>query len=178
MYYPYLIAFFLFFSFIISFYITLSNYNPIFIKFISILLLISIFYLIFFFPKNLFLPFLSHSIFPPSLIPNQLYPPNSNVKINLDLFYPDGSKIIYWASVHDYHDHNKIFDNPSNAYNDYRNSGIAIVNNNKAVIHINCPNQYKIPPFNNTLKKHIHYRIATPNNPFLSDVKTIYINCN
>jgi hypothetical protein len=30
---------------------------------------------------------------------------------------------------------------------------------------------------NKTLDKHIHYRIATPNNPILSDVKTIFINC-
>jgi hypothetical protein len=178
MYYPYFISLFLFISLIISIYSLLSDYNPLPIKFLSFFLFISILILSFFYPKNIFLPFLSQSVFPPSLIPNELYPPNSNLKINIDFFYPNGTKIIYWASIHDYHDNNKVFDNPNDAYKDFKNSGIAIVNNNKAILHINCPNQYKIPPFNNTLKKHIHYRIATPNNPILSDVKTIYINCN
>ena len=177
MLYFFLISFILFVSIINALFIILNDDFSIYLKFISFLFIFIISYLSIFNFKELFLPFLGVSAYPPSLIPNELYPPNSNFKIELNLNYPNGTKIIYWASNPINNDKNKIYDNPYDAYANFKNSGVAIINNNKAIIHINCPNQYKVPPFNKTLDKHIHYRIATPNNPILSDVKTIYINC-
>jgi|LauGreDrversion4_2_1035121.scaffolds.fasta_scaffold35640_2 hypothetical protein len=179
MYHSIIIFIILLFFFSNIIYIYFIDTTPLFYKFISSLALLFILINLIFSPllKNLFLPFLNVSAYPPSLIPNELYPPNSNFKFELDLNYPNGTKIIYWASNPILDDKNKIFNNPYDAYNDFKNSGVAIVNNHKAILHLNCPNQYKVPPFHNTLDKHIHYRISTPNNPILSDVKTIYINC-
>ena len=103
-----------------------------------------------------------------------MHPANINYSTERYFDYPDGTKIIYWASIGLRDD--SVYDNPNDAYGNYKNSGVAIVNNNKAMIHINCPNKYKIPS-GNTLEKHIHYRVAFPNNPILSDVKTLFINC-
>lgn len=161
------------FSLFNAIHIILNNYSNWFFKSISIILILLIIFMSNF--KDTFLPFLGNTVYPLALIPNEMYPPKSNFTIELDLNYPDGSKVIYWsANSHDNKDN--IFDNPKNAYGDYKNSGVAIINNNKAILHIHCPNKYKVP-FAGILEKHIHYRIALIDNPILTDVKTIYIKC-
>jgi hypothetical protein len=180
---PFFILTLLLLSFIHSIYIIYLNNSNIFFKFTSIILL---FYIFVFFVfqsgfKTLFLPFLNISAFPPSLIPSAIHPPNTNFSIELDFNYPNGTKIIYWAS-NKYHGNNQnneyIYPNPYDAYGDYKNSGVAIVNNKKAILSIHCPDKYNVNMgYTKTLDKHIHYRIAFPNNPILSDVKTIFINC-
>lgn len=174
----------LFISLLHSFYLLyLSSANP-FFKFTSIILIFYIFIYFVFYSgfKNLFLPFLNIAAYPPSLIPTTIRPPNANFSIEIDLDYPNGSKVIYWAS--NKHNENQpdntfVYPNPVDAYGHYQNSGIAIVNNKKTTLSIHCPDKYNVNMGygNKTLDKHIHYRIATPNNPILSDVKTIYINC-
>jgi hypothetical protein len=171
----------LLFSIIHSSYIIYLSKSNIFFKFTSILLIFYIFIYFIFYSgfKLLFLPFLNISAYPPSLIPSAIHPPNTNFSIELDFNYPNGTKIIYWAS--NKHENNKdfVYPNPYDAYGDYKNSGVAVVNNKKAIISIHCPDKYNVNMGygNKTLDKHIHYRIATPNNPILSDVKTIFINC-
>lgn len=161
-------------SFINAFYIIANeNFDNLFIKFLSIILIFLIIYISTF--KQTFLNFLGECAFPISLIPNVYFPSNTNYSIELELNAPNGTKIIYWASNNDI-DKNKIFDNPFDAYGNYENSGVAVVNNNKVVINIRCPNKYKIPN-GLILNQHIHYRIAYLNNPILSDVKTLKINC-
>lgn len=160
-------------SFINAFYIVINEYCNLFFKFLSIFLIFLIIYKSTF--KETFLHFLGESVYPISLIPNAIYPSNTNFSIQLDLIAPDGSKIIYWAS-HDNKDKHFIFNNPNDAYGNYDNSGIAIVNKNKVTINIKCPNKYKVPS-GSILDQHIHYRIAFPNNPILSDVKTLKIKC-
>lgn len=124
--------------------------------------------------KETFLPFLGDSVFPISLIPNAMTPSQSNFSIDVDLPYPDGSKIIYWSA--NPNPQHKTYENPRDAYGDYKNSGIAIINNHKAILHLHCPDKYKIPT-GIVLDKHIHYRIIIPNNPIISGVKTIFIKC-
>ena len=155
-----------------AFYIIASNHSNLFFKLISILLIFIFIYMANF--KETFLPFLGSTAYPLGLIPSEMYPPKSNFTIELDFKYPNGSKVIYWSANPTEKD--KIYDNPYDAYGDYKNSGIAIINNNKAVLHLHCPNKYKVP-MGKVLDKHIHYRIALPNNPILTDVKTTYINC-
>ncbi len=153
--------------------IGIENGNPI-MKLLSIILIFVLIYLANF--KGTFLPFLADSAFPVGLIPNEMYPPKSNFEIELDFDYPDGSKVIYWSAYPKTDDKNFIHENPTDAYGDYKNSGVAIINNGKAVLHIYCPNKYKVPT-GMVIDKHIHYRIAFNNNPILSDVKTIFIKC-
>jgi hypothetical protein len=160
-------------SFINAIYIIGNEQCNLFIKFLSLILVFLIIYKSTF--KETFLIFLGESAYPISLIPNAIYPPNTNFSIELDLNVPNGTKIIYWASDNK-KDKNFIFNNPNDAYGNYENSGVAIVNNKKVVINIKCPNKYKIPS-GTILDQHIHYRIAYPNNPILSDVKTLKINC-
>lgn len=167
-----LMASMLLLSVINAIYIIFNNKASIVFKFFSIILIILIIYISTF--KEVFLPFLGSAVYPISLIPSEMYPGNTNFSIEHDFNYPDGTKIIYWAAIG--LDDNHVFNNPNDAYGNYKNSGISVVNNFKAVIHLHCPDKYKIP--NGTvLDKHLHYRVALPNNPILSDVKTIYINC-
>lgn len=159
---------------VLCMYNLFSSKTYLFFKFISLLLIFMIAYL--FTRKELFLPFLATAAYPPSLIPGAMHPPNTNFSIELDLNYPDGTKVIYWASDNKATGSNEIYNNPQDAYGSYKNSGVAVINNNKTIIHLNCPDRYKIPT-GTTLKKHVHYRLAFPNNPILSSVQTIYINC-
>jgi len=152
-----------------------SENANVFIKFMSVLV---IFFIIFIasFIKNTFLPFLGNCVFPVGLLPNEMYPPKSNFEIELDFHYPDGTKVIYWSAYPKKNDKDFIYETPNDAYGDYKNSGIAIINNKKATLHIYCPNKYTLPNGFIT-DKHIHYRLAFKNNPILSEVKTVYINC-
>ena len=173
----YLHSIFIILIFIISsinaLYIIGEEESNLFLKFLSLILIFLIIYISSF--KETFLNFLGNCAYPISLIPNAMYPSNTNFSMELDLIAPNGTKVIYWASNND-KDKNHIFSNPIDAYGKYENSGVAIVNNNKVVINIRCPNRYKIPS-GTILNQHIHYRIAYPNNPILSDVKTLKINC-
>jgi len=154
-------------------YIISNDNSSIFFKFLSIILVFFIIYKSTF--KQTFLEFLGTTVYPISLIPSTFTPPKSNYSIELDFDVPNGSKIIYWAS-NDAKDKKMIFNNPFEAYGAYENSGVAIVNDKKTVLQLHCPNKYKIPT-GKTLNQHIHYRIAYPNNPILSDIKTIFISC-
>jgi hypothetical protein len=154
-------------------YIVGNDECNLFMKFISIILIFLIIYKSTF--KETFLIFLGECAFPISLIPNYMNPPNTNFSIDFDLNAPNGSKVIYWASI-DNKDKNFVFNNPKDAYGNYENSGVAIVNNKKVSINIKCPNKYKVPS-GSVIDQHIHYRIVYPNNPILSDVKTLKIKC-
>ena len=160
-------------SFINAIYIIGNEECNLFLKFLSIILVFLIIYKSTF--KETFLIFLGECAYPISLIPNAIYPSNTNFSIELDLNVPNGSKVIYWASG-DNKDKKFIFNNPNDAYGNYENSGVAIVNNKKVALNIKCPNKYKVPS-GTILDQHIHYRIAYPNNPILSDVKTLKIKC-
>ena len=161
-----------------AFYVIYSEDTSTFFKFLSIILIFSLIYISNF--KETFLPFLGNAVYPISLIPSSIYPQNSNFSLEVNLNYPNGTKVIYWAANgYDNKRDNKndnVINNPKDAYGNYLNSGVSIINNKKTVLHLNCPDKYKIPS-GITLKKHIHYRIAIPNNPILSDVKTMYIKC-
>jgi len=169
----YFMIFLLLLSFINAIYIIADDNSSLFFKFLSIILVFIIIYISTF--KETFLTFLGNCAYPPSLIPNAIYPPNTNFSIEIDINAPNGTKIIYWASNPN-KNKNLIFDNPIDAYGNFENSGVAIVNNNKVSLNIFCPNKYKVPS-GKILNQHIHYRIAYINNPILSDVKTLYINC-
>lgn len=160
-------------TFILSAYVLYMNSN-IFIKFLAVIVIFISIYGIF--AEKLLLPFLNVAAYPPSLIPYEMHPPNTNYSIDVNFNAPDGTKIIYWAADENKNNRNYIYNNPKDAYGNYNNSGVAIVNNGMAKIRFKCPNRYKVPS-GMTLNKHIHYRIAYPNNPILSSVMTTYISC-
>jgi hypothetical protein len=91
-------------------YIIGNDECNLFLKFLSIILIFLIIYKSTF--KETFLIFLGECAYPISLIPNAIYPSNTNFSIELDLISPDGSKVIYWAST-DNKDKKFVFNNPN-----------------------------------------------------------------
>ena len=79
-----------------------------------------------------------------------------NTVITLDISANNISKIIYWVT----------FDttNQDKSIGSFENSGIADVNNNKAIININCSSKY-----DDGVSRFVHYR-TVDNNNVLSDV--------
>ena len=57
-----------------------------------------------------------------------------NYSIDVNFNAPDGTKIIYWAADENKNNRNYIYNNPKDAYGNYNNSGVAIVNNGMAKI--------------------------------------------
>jgi len=66
-----------------------------------------------------------------------------------------GTKIVYWAAT----PNDNVQENPTKAYSDFNNSGIADIENGVAVIAVKCPAEY-IVPIAGRLPRHIHFRIV------------------
>jgi len=66
-----------------------------------------------------------------------------------------GTKIVYWAAT----PNDNVRENPTKAYSDFNNSGIADIENGVAVIAVKCPAEY-IVPIAGRLPRHIHFRIV------------------
>jgi len=66
-----------------------------------------------------------------------------------------GTKIVYWAAA----PNDNVQENPTKAYADFNNSGIADIKNGVAEIAVKCPAEY-IVPIAGRLPKHIHFRIV------------------
>jgi hypothetical protein len=121
--------------------------------------------------RDTFLPFIGETVFPYTLIKDATIT-RGNVTKTIAVNEPNGTKVAYWAAMPD----NKVDSNPQIAYDNYANVGIAIVNEGQAALNVNCPAQYKVPPFNKTLERHIHYRIIYKNG-MVSEVHTVKVKC-
>ena len=163
---------------------TLSNYNNKYdvfyyiknLEFKKIILTLLSFYAIFLlFNKNTYLPFLGNTVLPSKLIcnnnNNDLIKNNNNL-IHLKIYTDkDTEKIVWWAADND--NINKVINNPNDAYKNYNNSGISLVNNGLAEVVLLCPKSYMAG--GRELPKHLHYRESKKD--MLGDVKTIKIKC-
>lgn len=118
--------------------------------------------------RNFYLPFLGESVVPHSLLVSSTN--TGSKKYILQVDEKDAVKVIYWAANKgEEKDQNQ---GPEKAYNGFKNSGITNIVNNSAILHFDCPQQYRVGLFNKKLPKHLHYRIVY-NNGFISDIKTI-----
>jgi len=112
------------------------------------------------------LPFLGESILPSSLVPLH-QPSNTDTIINIKT--TPNTKIAYWASD------NKDVTNVNEAYNDYKNSGVVLSDNNgDAKLSIVKGNDY-IVPSNKLIKKHIHYRTLGNEYQMMGKIETIFL---
>jgi hypothetical protein len=98
---------------------------------------------------------------PPTIFKSQA-PFFSNSKLTVDA--SGGYMVIYWAA----NPVNKHFDNINSwqeAYDGYKNTGVADVVNNKAELVFSIPVRYKVNMGFQTklLDRHIHYRILYSN---------------
>ena len=80
-----------------------------------------------------------------------------NTVIPLDISDNNVSKIIYWVTFNNSESNKSIVGS-------FENSGIVDVNNNKAIININCSNKY-----DDGVSRFVHYR-TIDNKNMLSDV--------
>ena len=165
-----LLVFAIYVSLLFLFYRNCENTAEcMFHRLLGILILIIVIYLAA--HRDTFLPFIGETVFPYTLIKDVTLGRGSVSKtINVDA--PNGTKVAYWAAMPD----NKVDSNPQLAYDSYANSGVASVNNGQAVLSVNCPAQYKIPPFNETLERHIHYRIIHKDG-LISEIHTVKVKC-
>jgi hypothetical protein len=163
------------FTFINSIDIIVNQDNDILMKLFAFIIIIFTIFIAQ--NRNIYLPFLGKTVIPPHLIGNEIYPVGANEELNLEVKYPDNTKIIYWGAKST--NKNVIKVSPEEAYGDYTNSGIAIVKNNLVKLMYFCPDKYAVKPFgiNTKLNRHIHYRALVPNSSMLGEVKTAYINC-
>jgi uncharacterized membrane protein YuzA (DUF378 family) len=117
-------------------------------------------YLIIFQQRKMFLPFLNETIMPPTIFKSQA-PFFSNSKLTIDA--PGGYMVVYWGA----NPAKKYYDNINSwreAYDGFKNTGVADVVNDKAELVFSIPVRYSVNMGFKTklLDRHIHYRIVYP----------------
>jgi len=165
----------LLFSIIGGIYILTHNDSTTFGRIIVIAVVLSALYLAH--DRDTYLPFLGKTVLPLNIIAGEKIPNGANIDYLLNLKgYPNGTRVFYWGAKST-NSKDPISD-PIKAYDDYSNSGVAIVNNEKANLKFYCPDKYSVGNvFKQVLNRHLHYRTECPNSGLLSSVKTIYVDC-
>lgn len=122
--------------------------------------------------RTTYLPFLGSTVLPTSLLKDVSVSDvrAGDIVVKVPINAPDNTRVVYWAS----NSADVVFDTPSDAYDGFKNSGVALVNRGIATFYIQCPSSYKVPYA--TLSPHVHYRVSLPNG-LLSIVKTVYVDC-
>lgn len=165
----------LLFTIIFGLFIILSPKNNIILKLIVIIVVV--FAIMLAINRDTYLPFLGKTILPLNVIVPEKVPQGANVDYVILLNgVKDGTKVIYWGANTL---NNSIKTNPIEAYNNYVNTGVAIVSNGKAKITFFCPDKYKSTNSNfkiNT-RRHVHYRLQCPETGILSSVLTLFADC-
>lgn len=118
-----------------------------------------------------YLPFLGRTVLPVSLLKDVSDVKAGDITVKVPVNAPDNTHVVYWAAK----SNDSIVKTPSEAYAEFKNSGVALVKDKFATFHIECPASYKVPY--TTLSPHVHYRIAQPNG-LLGIVKTLHIDCD
>ena len=125
---------------------------------------VSVLYILF--DRNTYLPFLGKTVFPCDILTPRT-PEGANYSINVKA--KSNKKIIYWAAEPSDKDNRK----PKDAYNGYKNSGVAFANDKGIVtFHLKKPSGYKVPI--GKLLPHVHYRICRKDG-MLGKVKTVFL---
>ena len=121
----------------------------------------------FLFKRDNMLPFLGRTVYPCKSL-DVKYPLNYDKVISINV--KPNINVIYWGS--------ETGDGEivswKKAYNEYRNSGVALSDNKGTVeLKFRTPQAYTVP-YKGLLKPHIHYRTCDENG-MLSRIETIYV---
>jgi uncharacterized membrane protein YuzA (DUF378 family) len=120
------------------------------------------------FNRDTYLPFLGESVFPCSVLPDQV-PAGATreVKVRAE----PGAKVVYWASEPS--DGGDV-PNYQGAYREYQNAGVATADNSGvAVLKVREPQAYTVP-INGRIESHIHFRVCGPTG-FVGRIKTVFL---
>lgn len=118
-----------------------------------------------------YLPFLGRTVLPVSLLKDVSDVKAGDVTVKVPINAPDNTRVVYWAAE----SNDTVMKSPSEAYAEFKNSGVALVKDKFATFYIECPASYKVPY--TTLSSHVHYRVSEPKG-VLGIVKTLYVDCN
>jgi uncharacterized membrane protein YuzA (DUF378 family) len=121
------------------------------------------------FNRDTYLPFLGESVFPCSVLGDQV-PPGATRSVQVKA--EPGSKVVYWATepgedtgnVPDWHA----------AYRKYANAGVTTTDaSGVAILKVREPQAYTVP-FKGRLEPHIHFRVCGPTG-FVGRIKTVFL---
>jgi uncharacterized membrane protein YuzA (DUF378 family) len=120
------------------------------------------------FNRDTYLPFLGESVFPCSVLPDQV-PAGATreVKVRAE----PGAKVVYWASEPS--DGGDV-PNYQGAYREYQNAGVATADNSgMAVLKVREPQAYTVP-IRGRIESHVHFRVCGPHG-FVGRIKTVFL---
>ena len=126
------------------------------------------------FSRTYYLPFLGKTVMPPSALPEYTTKSQTAKTFELDGL-EDAKLVVYWAAKPKSSD---VMTSYQEAYDDYSNYGVSKVENGKATIKVECPQQYFVNKFGikkSVLPKHVHYRTIHSNGIF-SEIKTMNVD--
>jgi uncharacterized membrane protein YuzA (DUF378 family) len=118
------------------------------------------------FNRDTYLPFLGESVFPCSVLGNQV-PPGATRSIEVRV-QPD-SKVVYWAS-----EPGSGQGSWDQAYLTYQNAGVTTSDSSGiAILKVREPQGYSVP-IRGPIETHIHFRVCGQTG-FVGRIKTVYL---
>ena len=122
------------------------------------------------FNRDTYLPFLGESVFPCSVLTDQV-PAGATRSVQVQV--TPGAKVIYWAS--EPADSDGSVPNFEGAYRQYLNAGVTTADDTGlAVLKVREPQPYTVP-FKGSLDSHVHFRVCGPNG-FIGRIKTVFVS--
>ena len=120
------------------------------------------------FNRDTYLPFLGESVFPCSVLPDQV-PAGATREVKVQA--EPGAKVVYWASEPS--DGGDV-PNYQGAYREYQNAGVATADNSgMATLKVREPQAYTVP-IRGRLEPHVHFRVCGPHG-FVGRIKTVFL---
>lgn len=120
------------------------------------------------FNRDTYLPFLGESVFPCSVLPDQV-PAGATRTVQVKV--EPHSKVVYWASEPADGNEVKTY---KDAYRQYLNAGVATADaTGVATLKVREPQPYTVP-FKGHLDSHVHFRVCGPEG-FVGRIKTVFL---
>jgi uncharacterized membrane protein YuzA (DUF378 family) len=120
------------------------------------------------FNRDTYLPFLGESVFPCSVLPDQV-PAGATRTVQVKV--EPHSKVVYWASEPADGNEVKTY---KDAYRQYQNAGVATADaTGVATLKVREPQPYTVP-FKGRLDSHVHFRVCGPEG-FVGRIKTVFL---
>lgn len=116
------------------------------------------------FQRDVYLPFLGHSVAPPSAF-SKSRPEFADIEVQISVPQGEWSHVVYWAADRKEASASDEIKFASEAYNQFENSAVEPVKaGTDHTLKIQCPQQYYVRKygFQKVLPKHVHYRFISP----------------
>lgn len=121
------------------------------------------------FNRDTYLPFLGESVFPCSVLADQV-PPGATRSVQVAA--EPGSKVVYWATEPG--EDRGVLSDWKIAYGKFMNAGVATTDTSGvATLKVREPQPY-IVPFKGRLEPHVHFRVCGPTG-FVGRIKTVFL---